>query len=76
MQENQFSAGIIKGKEQTWQELKVLQGLEVATPRSNLNSISAKLCKVCPHSIYKWLIVRGHPTVGLAFHLKGLRFRV
>jgi hypothetical protein len=36
MQENQFSAGIIKGKEQTWQDLKVLQGLEVATTKQQL----------------------------------------
>jgi hypothetical protein len=36
MQENQFSSGILKGKEQTWQELKVLQGLEVAATKEQL----------------------------------------
>jgi len=52
MQENQFSAGIIKGKEQTWQELKVLQGLELPRPRSNLNSISES-CVSYVHIPYK-----------------------
>jgi hypothetical protein len=43
MQENQFSAGIIKGKEQTCQELKVLQGLEVAATKEQLEF---NFCKV------------------------------
>jgi hypothetical protein len=33
MQENQFSAGRIKGKEHSSQGFKVLQGTEVGTPK-------------------------------------------
>jgi hypothetical protein len=33
MQENQLSAGRIKGKEHRWQEFKVLQSIEVGTPK-------------------------------------------
>jgi len=78
MQENQFSAGRIKGKEHRWQGFKALQGIEVGPPKQQPQFNCCKLatgeslCKLCRHS-KKRLIVGGNPNIGLAFHLKGLK---
>jgi hypothetical protein len=41
MQENQFSAGRIKGKEHSGKDSKYCKALKLAHPSSNLNSIPA-----------------------------------